>query len=46
MSVGGECGIGLASGNRVSSTFTSPRIYNYVCVFHQGVIGRVVVTSS
>jgi plastocyanin len=36
----------LASGDRFSYTFSSPGTYNYLCMYHQGMIGRVVVTAN
>jgi plastocyanin len=36
----------LVSGGSFSYTFGSPGTYNYLCMYHQGMIGRVVVTSN
>jgi plastocyanin len=39
-------GTNLVSGDSFSYTFASPGIYNYLCTYHQGMIGRVVVTAN
>jgi plastocyanin len=36
----------LVPGGSFSYTFPSPGIYNYLCMYHQGMIGRVVVTAN
>jgi plastocyanin len=36
----------LAPGGSFSYTFSAPGTYNYLCMYHQGMIGRVVVTMN
>jgi plastocyanin len=36
----------LGPGDSFSYTFSSPGTYNYLCMYHQGMIGRVVVTAN
>jgi plastocyanin len=36
----------LVPGGSFSYTFLSPGTYNYRCMYHQGMVGRVMVTSN
>ncbi len=36
----------IPGGSSFSYTFTSAGIYNYFCAYHQGMVGRVIVTNN